>query len=74
LTEQGRLVYSVCSPEPEEGDLVVREFLKTETDFRIIKEVRKDFIRPFMDSGMFRTYPYKFNMDGFFGVALCKNR
>ncbi len=74
LAEKGKLVYSVCSTEPEEGELVVREFLKTETDFCIIEEVQNDFLLPFMDKGMFRTYPYKYNMDGFFGVALCKNR
>lgn len=74
LAENGRLVYSVCSTEPEEGELVVREFLKTATDFRIIEEVRNDILFPFMDRGMFRTHPYKYTMDGFFGVALCRNR
>jgi 16S rRNA (cytosine967-C5)-methyltransferase len=74
LTEKGSLVYSVCSTEPEEGEQVVREFLKTATDFRIIEDVKQNFLHPFMENGFFRTYPHKHNMDGFFGVALCRNR
>ena len=74
LAEKGRLVYSVCSTEPEEGEQVVREFLKTATDFRIIEDVGPGFLHPFMEKGLFRTYPHKNNMDGFFGAALCRNR
>ena len=74
LAEGGRLVYSVCSTEPEEGEEVVRDFLKTTADFRIIEDVRSEFLQPFMEKGVFRTYPHKHTMDGFFGVALCKNR
>ena len=74
LAEKGRLVYSVCSIEPEEGEQVVREFLKTASDFRIIEEVHPDFLHPFMEKGFFKTYPHKYSMDGFFGVALCRNR
>lgn len=74
LAKEGRLVYSVCSTEPEEGEEVVREFLKTAADFRIIEDVQAEFLHPFMEKGEFRTYPHKYNMDGFFGVALCRNR
>ncbi len=74
LAETGSLVYSVCSTEPEEGEQVVLEFLKTATDFRIIEDVKHEFLRPFIENGVFRTYPHNHNMDGFFGVALCRNR
>lgn len=74
LAENGVLVYSVCSTEPEEGERVIREFLKASTDFRIIEDVESEFLHPFMEKGIFRTYPHKHNMDGFFGVALCRNR
>jgi 16S rRNA (cytosine967-C5)-methyltransferase len=74
LAETGTLVYSVCSTEPEEGEQVVLEFLKTATDFRIIEDAKQEFLHPFMKNGVFRTYPHKHNMDGFFGVALCRNR
>ena len=74
LAEKGRLVYSVCSIEPEEGEQVIREFLKTADDFRIIEEVKPDFLHPLMEKGLFKTYPHRYKMDGFFGVALCRNR
>lgn len=74
LDGKGILVYSVCSTEPEEGEQVIRDFLKIATDFRIIEDIKQDFLRPFMQKGFFRTYPHKHNMDGFFGVALCRNR
>jgi 16S rRNA (cytosine967-C5)-methyltransferase len=74
LTEKGTLVYSVCSTEPEEGEQVIGQFLKNATDFRIIEDVRQDFLLPFMKKGILRTFPHRHNMDGFFGVALCKNK
>jgi 16S rRNA (cytosine967-C5)-methyltransferase len=74
LKETGQLVYSVCSTEPEEGEHVITEFLKTATDFRIIDDVKYDFLRPFVEKGFFRTYPHRHAMDGFFGVTLCKKR
>ncbi|MEJ2696319.1 MAG: 16S rRNA (cytosine(967)-C(5))-methyltransferase RsmB [Candidatus Sulfobium sp.] len=66
LKEDGTMVYSVCSVEPEEGERAVNDFLKTETDFRIIDSVT--FLRDFNREGFFRTYPHKHDMDGFFGV------
>lgn len=71
LKKGGRLVYSVCSIDPLEGDRVVRDFLKTAEEFRII-EAERDFLAPFIKDGFFRTYPHKHAMDGFFGVILCK--
>lgn len=71
LKEDGRLVYSVCSTEPEEGEEVVNEFLKTTHDFRII-DTEVSFLKDFMDRGLLRTYPHKHNMDGFFGAVLCR--
>ena len=71
LKKRGRLVYSVCSLDPVEGDHVVRDFLKTTGEFRII-EAERDFVAPLIKDGFFRTYPHKHAMDGFFGVILCK--
>jgi len=72
LRKEGRLVYSVCSMEPEEGEQVIRDFLKTTDDFRII-DADQEFMRPFMKNGFFRTFSHKDNMDGFFGAILCRN-
>jgi len=73
LRPGGRLVYSVCSTEPEEGEMVVSDFLKTSGEFRIIETVPV-FMERFMTGGFFRTFPDKDNMDGFFGVILCRKR
>jgi 16S rRNA (cytosine967-C5)-methyltransferase len=71
LRKGGRLVYSVCSIEPEEGETVIQDFLKTSGEFRIIEADRK-FIATFMKNGFFRTFPHRHAMDGFFGALLCK--
>lgn len=71
LRKEGRIVYSVCSLEPEEGEEVLRDFLKTTDEFRII-EPDQEFMRPFTKNGFFRTFPHKENMDGFFGAILCR--
>ena len=71
LRKEGRLVYSVCSIEPEEGEQVIRDFLKTTDEFRII-EADQEFMKPFVKNGFFRTFPHKDNMDGFFGAILCR--
>jgi 16S rRNA (cytosine967-C5)-methyltransferase len=71
LKRSGRLVYSVCSLEPEEGEAVAAEFLKTAAEFRII-DAEAIFVKYFMHQGFLRTYPHKHTMDGFFGVAFCR--
>ncbi|MDA8433717.1 MAG: 16S rRNA (cytosine(967)-C(5))-methyltransferase RsmB [Nitrospiraceae bacterium] len=73
LKEGGRLVYSVCSLEPEEGEEVAHEFLKTAAEFRII-DAEAVFVRQFSAQGFVRTYPHRHTMDGFFGVAVCKGK
>ena len=71
LKPGGSMVYSVCSTEPEEGEEVVNEFLKDSADFYII-DSSLPFLGKFMEKGLFRTYPHIHDMDGFFGVRLCK--
>ena len=71
LKNGGVLVYSVCSVEPEESEQVLNDFLKTSRDFRII-DAEALFLKEFVKDGLFRTFPHRYNMDGFFGVALCK--
>ncbi len=73
LRESGTLVYSVCSTEPEEGEQVVKEFLKTEREFRMISADAL-FLKSFLYRGFLRTYPHRHNMDGFFGVTFCRKK
>jgi 16S rRNA (cytosine967-C5)-methyltransferase len=71
LRPGGIMVYSVCSTEPEEGEEVIKEFLKDSEDFYII-DATLPFLGEFMKNGFLRTYPHRHDMDGFFGVRLCK--
>lgn len=71
----GCLVYSVCSLEPEEGERVAEDFLKSQTDFVIdcsstgLAEMDERLVD---GSGIFRSVPHKHDMDGFFAVRLKK--
>jgi 16S rRNA (cytosine967-C5)-methyltransferase len=69
----GRLVYAVCSLEPEEGEAVVEEFLKNHAQFVIDQAPVGlfDAGAGLVDSsGYFRSMPHKQDMDGFFAVRL----
>jgi 16S rRNA (cytosine967-C5)-methyltransferase len=69
----GVLVYAVCSPEPEENEDVVNEFLKKHHEFVIDKQVEElpDEMRSVMDlNGWFKTFPRFSHMDGFSFVRL----
>jgi 16S rRNA (cytosine967-C5)-methyltransferase len=69
----GVLVYAVCSPEPDETEAVINDFLKNHDEFVISKEfgqlpeeIRSMAHRP----GTLETFPRFDKMDGFFSVRL----
>jgi len=73
LKPSGILVYAVCSPEPEENEEVLNEFLNNHEDFDISKvfgqlpdTVDADAVEP----GVFRSFPHLMQMDGFYAVRL----
>nr|MCU0562053.1 16S rRNA (cytosine(967)-C(5))-methyltransferase RsmB [Desulfobacterales bacterium] len=73
----GLIVYSVCSPEPEETGDVVRVFLAQNRGFRVESRTTDlpEFARPLVDSkGCLQTYPHLRYMDGFFAARLRKPR
>lgn len=68
----GRLLYAVCSMEPEETDQVVKKFLYHHPGFVIIDpriELPENIHSFFDKNGYFKTYPHLHDMDGFFGVC-----
>ena len=69
----GILVYAVCSPEHEENEAVINDFLKKNTGFAIDENCAKlpDRIRAqALSGGCLRTFPDFNQMDGFFAVRL----
>ncbi|KPA18447.1 sun protein [Candidatus Magnetomorum sp. HK-1] len=73
LKPGGKLVYAVCSLEPEETWNTIEKFLSHHTNFTIEKSV-DPILDPFInDKGYFITRPDKHQMDGFFAVCLTMN-
>lgn len=69
----GRIVYSVCSFEPEETDSVVDDFLKTHKGFvqEDAAQILPQGCAELADKqGRMRLFPHKHGMDGFFAVRL----
>ncbi len=73
LKKGGVLVFSTCSTEPEEGEMVIDEFLASGQggDFRLDTDMPQ-FLLPFSEKGYLRTYPHRQDMDGFFMAKLKK--
>ncbi len=77
LQPGGRILYAVCSIEPEEGEELIRKFLNKNPDFYIIdmaelsRTESRNFLAPFRtEKGFFLSLPHRHGMDGFFGALM----
>jgi 16S rRNA (cytosine967-C5)-methyltransferase len=77
VREGGRLVYSVCSLEPEEGEAQVEAFLRAHDDFQLDPIPPGEGGAPaasLMAAGMLRILPHQVagGADGFFSARLVR--
>ncbi|HKQ98521.1 MAG TPA: hypothetical protein VJV75_11645, partial [Candidatus Polarisedimenticolia bacterium] len=73
LAPAGRLIYSVCSLEPEEGPEVVDAVLAARPDLRLLdaREILAPRLHRLVDAaGRIATRPERDDLDGFFAVVL----
>jgi 16S rRNA (cytosine967-C5)-methyltransferase len=74
LASGGVLLYSTCSTSVEENEAVIDDFISERDDFVVedLRELFPDLAPLFTGRGMFRSWPHRHGMDGFFAARLKK--
>jgi len=72
LKPGGAIVYSTCTIEPEENEVVVEKFLEKHPEFELASLLEYVPIQYLWDAKHLRTFPHKHEMDGTFAVRLEK--
>ncbi|HIJ82562.1 MAG TPA: 16S rRNA (cytosine(967)-C(5))-methyltransferase RsmB [Desulfuromonadales bacterium] len=75
LEPGGTLLYSTCSTSEAENELVIEDFLVHHPNFALenLHELYPEWSSLFTAAGMFRVWPHRHSMDGFFAARLKKN-
>jgi 16S rRNA (cytosine967-C5)-methyltransferase len=75
VKEGGVLVYSTCTVFHEENEDVVEKFLGGHPEFKLdrIEKILPEKSHLFVRNGYFKTFPPRYEMDGFFAARLIKS-
>jgi len=70
----GALIYCTCSLEREEGEDIITHFVEDHPDFSLDNCGRflSEEAEPYTHNGMFRSFPHRGEMDGFFCARLIR--
>ncbi|HQM79339.1 MAG TPA: 16S rRNA (cytosine(967)-C(5))-methyltransferase RsmB [Candidatus Syntrophosphaera sp.] len=69
----GILVYSTCTLNPAENEEQIKKFLKRNPKFTLVN-AKEILPSDFVVEGMFKTLPFKHDMDGAFAAKMRKSR
>ncbi len=74
LKRGGTLLYSTCSTTAEENEQVVQDFLSHHPEFVLenLNDLFPAYGELFTPDGMYRAWPHRHDMDGFFAARLRK--
>ncbi len=69
------ILYSTCTLEPEENELLINEFVKQHKEVEIVhlNNIKTKELLKFYHNGFFYSYPFRDNINGAFAVILKNN-
>lgn len=73
VRDDGRIVYSTCTLEPEENEQVIAHFLRKRPEFTV-EDATPYVPSMFVDEGFVRILPHRHAIDGAFGARLVKKK
>jgi 16S rRNA (cytosine967-C5)-methyltransferase len=76
LKPGGILLYSTCSTSEAENEEVIEEFLSQHPDFVLenLNDLFPEWSQLFEFYGMFRVWPHRHGMDGFFAARIRRSK
>jgi len=73
VRDEGRIVYSTCTLEPEENEQVLAHFLRKRPEFAV-EDATPYVPGMFVEGGLVRILPHKHAIDGAFAARLVKKK